>query len=226
MTNWQTSLLSLALAGATSAFSTGSTTTLHRRSPSGELTSLSVACYTLASGITSSGSGHKRTSSSSSSSLRYRSIDEQDEYCTAASYNDELLQLRPLTNQDDGLSQDDDGDDRDTTATTSTSTTTSRRGISPQVLTSASTFRSASHWATRLDARFTESFEAEPQELAEKLDDSVQAISTVAYSAPHVQEVTSSSGSAEGIVEAVKAFVPVAVEIGVVVLSANHIPLN
>lgn len=223
MTNWQTSLLSLALAGATSAFSTGSTTTLHRRSPSGELTSLSVACYTLASGITSSGSGHKRTSSSSSSSLRYRSIDEQDEYCTA-SYNDELLQLRPLTNQDDGLSQDDDGDDRDTTATTSTSTTTSRRGISPQVLTSASTFRSASHWATRLDARFTESFEAEPQELAEKLDDSVQAISTVAYSAPHV--VASSSGSAEGIVEAVKAFVPVAVEIGVVVLSANHIPLN
>ena len=223
MTNWQTSLLSLALAGATSAFSTGSTTTLHRRSPSGELTSLSVACYTLASGITSSGSGHKRTSSSSSSSLRYRSIDEQDEYCTA-SYNDELLQLRPLTNQDDGLSQDDDGDDRDTTATTSTSTTTSRRGISPQVLTSASTFRSASHWATRLDARFTESFEAEPQELAEKLDDSVQAISTVASSAPHV--VASSSGSAEGIVEAVKAFVPVAVEIGVVVLSANHIPLN
>ena len=80
---------------------------------------------------------------------------------------------------------------------------------------------------TQLDARFTESFEAEPQELvAEKLDDSVQAISTVAYSAPHVQEVTSSSGSAEGIVEAVKAFVPVAVEIGVVVLSANHIPLN
>lgn len=223
MTNWQTSLLSLALAGATSAFSTGSTTTLHRRSPSGELTSLSVACYTLASGITSSGSGHKRTSSSSSSSLRYRSIDEeQDEYCSA-SYNDELLQLRPLTNQDDELSQYED--DRDTTTTTtSTSTTTSRRGISPQVLTSASTFRSASHWATRLDARFTESFEAEPQELAEKLDDSVQAISTVAYSAPHV--VTSSSGSAEGIVEAVKAFVPVAVEIGVVVLSANHIPLN
>ena len=223
MTNWQTSLLSLALAGATSAFSTGSTTTHHRRSPSGELTSLSVACYTLASGITSSGSGHKRTSSSSSSSLRYRSIDEeQDEYCSA-SYNDELLQLRPLTNQDDELSQYED--DRDTTTTTtSTSTTTSRRGTSPQVLTSASTFRSASHWATRLDARFTESFEAEPQELAEKLDDSVQAISTVAYSAPHV--VTSSSGSAEGIVEAVKAFVPVAVEIGVVVLSANHIPLN
>ena len=62
------------------------------------------------------------------------------------------------------------------------------------------------------------------KKLAEKLDDSVQAISTVAYSAPHV--VTSSSGSAEGIVEAVKAFVPVAVEIGVVVLSANHIPLN
>ena len=231
MTNWRTSLLSLALTGATSAFSTNTahttTTTHHRRSPSGELTSLSVACYTLASGISSSGSGHKRTSSSSSSSLRYRSIDEeQDEYCSA-SYNDELLQLRPLTNQDDGLSQDDDGDDRDTTTTTtSTSTTTSRRGISPQVLTSASTVRSASHWATRLDARFTESFEAEPQELAEKLDDSVQAISTVAYSAPHVQEVTSSSGSAEGIVEAVKAFVPVAVEIGVVVLSANHIPLN
>ena len=101
---------------------------------------------------------------------------------------DELLQLRPLTNQDDGLSQDDDDIDTTTTTTTTFTTTTttttatartSRRGISPQeVLTSASTFRSASHWATRLDARFTESFEAEPQELAEKLDDSVQAIST------------------------------------------------
>lgn len=222
MTNWHTSLLSLALAGATSAFSTNNSahtsTILHRRSPSGgDLTSTSVACYTLASGISSSGSGHKRTSSSSSSSLRYRLIDdEQDEYCTASIINDELLQLRPLANQDDRLSQ----------ATTIT-TTTSRRGISPQVLTSASTFRSASHWATRLDARFTESLEAEPQELAEKLDDSVQALSTVASSAPHVQEVTSSAGSAEGIVEAVKAFTPVAVEIGVVLgLSANHIPLN
>ena len=225
MTNWHTSLLSLALAGATSAFSTNTahTTILHRRSPSGELTSSSVACYTLASGISSSGSGHKRTSSSS---LRYRSIDdEQDEYCNASIINDELLQLRPLTNQDDGLPQDDDEDDRDITTTT-TSTTTSRRGISPQVLTSASTFRSASHWATRLDARFTESFEAEPQELAEKLDDSIQAISTVASSAPHPHVVTSSSGSAEGIFEAVKAFVPVAVEIGVVVLRSYSFDLK
>lgn len=185
-----------------SAFSVGgsSNSRQHRRSKS-QTAKILTSTYTLASGIIS-------TSSSSASSLRY--MDERDEYCTTSNITDEWSLRLPtadqeLQAQDDIVSQDIDSNSR----------------LPHEVVVSTLPTAKSVHWANRLDTRFEHRMKS-PQDLAETIDSvasSVQAVSSSA--APHAVQAAH-----QPIVEAAKAFVPVAIEIGTVILSSNHIPLN
>lgn len=207
MLNWHISLLSLAMVAVNSvpasAFSVGgnNNSRQHRRSKS-QTAKILTSTYTLASGIIA-------PSSSSASSLRY--MDERDEYCTTSNITDDWSLRLPTADQelqaaqDDIISQDVDSNSR----------------VPHEVAASTLPTVKSVHWANRLDTRFEHRMKS-PQDLAETIDSvasSVQAVSSSA--APHAVQAAH-----QPILEAAKAFVPVAIEIGTVIASANHIPLN
>jgi len=209
MLNWHISLLSLAMVAVNSlpasAFSVGgnNNSRQHRRSKS-QTAKILTSTYTLASGIIGS-------SSSSASSLRY--MDERDEYCTTSNITDDWSLRLPTTDQelqaqaqDDIISHDLDSNSREPHEVVASTLPAAVKSV---------------HWANRLDTRFEHKMKS-PQDLAETIDSvatSVQAVSSSA--APHAVQAAH-----QPIMEAAKAFVPVAIEIGTVILSANHIPLN
>lgn len=202
MLNWHISLLSLAMVAVNSlpasAFSVGgnNNSRQHRRSKS-QTAKILTSTYTLASGIIA-------PSSSSASSLRY--MDERDEYCTTSNITDEWSLRLPTADQellqDDVISQDVD----------------SANSREPQEVAASALPTKTTHWANRLDTRFEHRMKS-PQDLAETIDSvatSVQAVSSSA--APHAVQAAH-----QPILEAAKAFVPVAIEM---IATANHIPLN
>lgn len=183
-----------------SAFSVGgnNNSRQHRRSKS-QTAKILTSTYTLASGIIA-------PSSSSASSLRY--MDERDEYCTTSNITDDWSLRLPTSDQelqDDIISHDLDSNSREP----------------HEVVASTLPAVKSVHWANRLDTRFEHRMKS-PQDLAETIDSvasSVQAVSSSA--APHAVQAAH-----QPILEAAKAFFPVAIEIGTVVATANHIPLN
>lgn len=133
-------------------------------------------------------------------------MDERDEYCTTSNITDEWSLRLPTADQaaqDDIVSQDIDSNSR----------------LPHEVVVSTLPTVKTVHWANRLDTRFEHRMKS-PQELAETIDSVASSVQAVSSSAPHVQ------AAHQPIMEAVKAFVPVAIEIGTVIATANHIPLN
>ena len=202
MLNWHISLLSLAMVAVNSvpasAFSVGGKNSRQHRRSKSQTAKILTSTYTLASGIISS--------SSSASSLRY--MDERDEYCTTSNITDDWSLRLPTTDQelqaqDDIISQDVDSNSR------------VPHEVAASVLPAAKTV----HWANRLDTRFEHRMKS-PQELAETIDSVASSVQAVSSSAPHVQ------AAHQPITEAAKAFIPVVIEIGTVIATANHIPLN
>ena len=188
----------------TSAFSVGGSNNnsrQHRRSKS-QTAKILTSTYTLASGIIGS--------SSSASSLRY--MDERDAYCTTSNITDDWSLRLSTADQELQVAQDD---------IISHDIDSANSRVPHEVAASTLPAAKSVHWANRLDTRFEHRMKS-PQDLAETLDSvasSVQAVSSSA--APHAVQAAH-----QPILEAAKAFVPVFIEIGTVIATANHIPLN
>jgi len=139
-------------------------------------------------------------------------MDERDEYCTTSNITDEWSLRLPTTEQE-LKTQDDNIISQDVDSANSR--------IPHEVVASTLSTVKTTHWANRLDTRFEHRMKS-PQDLAETIDSvatSVQAVSSSA--APHAVQAAH-----QPILEAAKAFVPVVIEIGTVIATANHIPLN
>mmetsp|Transcript_24855 Transcript_24855/g.53622 ORF Transcript_24855/g.53622 Transcript_24855/m.53622 type:complete len:178 (+) Transcript_24855:64-597(+) len=174
--NWHICLLSLALALAaitttTSAFSSRSKRALAKRGGSSFASTRRVFCFTLAGGAhtmfsgirTHSSSSHnsrKRPQSSSSTTLKYRAVDDNWDYCDVTDLSDESS--------------------------------------------SSSSSKTDSLWEAALRPT---------QEVRQ-------------VSIPRDEKSTKHHSSNDGLIETAKAFIPVAMEIGVVAVAAANFHLN
>ena len=139
-------------------------------------------------------------------------MDERDEYCTTSNITDDWSLRLSTADQELQVAQDD---------IISHDIDSANSRVPHEVAASTLPAAKSVHWANRLDTRFEHRMKS-PQDLAETLDSvasSVQAVSSSA--APHAVQAAH-----QPILEAAKAFVPVFIEIGTVIATANHIPLN
>ena len=138
-------------------------------------------------------------------------MDERDEYCTTSNITDEWSLRLPTTDQELQVAQDD---------IVSQDVDSANSRIPHEVVASTLSTVKTTHWANRLDTRFEHRMKS-PQDLAETIDSVASSVQAVSSSAPHAVQAAH-----QPILEAAKAFIPVAIEIGTVIATANHIPLN